>query len=378
MTPRFTSPSLNFARELIAWYQVHRRSLPWRETDNPYFIWISEAILQQTRVAQGLDYYLTFTRTFPSVQDLADAPIDAVMKVWQGLGYYMRARNLHKAAKIIMEKHNGQIPSTYEELLQLPGLGPYAAGAVASFAFHQPVPAIDGNVYRILARIFGIFESPGKATGKKIFRELCTEMMDRSQPHIYNQALIDFGALQCIPTMPNCAQCPFPSLCYAEANNLQLQLPTKERTLKLRTRFFHFFMIRFRNSTYIERREGKDIWNSLYQFPLVEVSQRMSIDDVMRQQEVVDMIGHDYSLIQSSDEIRQLLSHQELFIRFHIVQLQSARYELNSNYQRVPVSDIFNYQVPISIHNYLVAEEAAPYFVTAKDNHDETDQNISK
>ena len=148
MTPRFTSPSLNFARELIAWYQVHRRSLPWRETDNPYFIWISEAILQQTRVAQGLDYYLTFTRTFPSVQDLADAPIDAVMKVWQGLGYYTRARNLHKAAKIIMEKHNGQIPSTYEELLQLPGLGPYAAGAVASFAFHQPVPAIARKSYR--------------------------------------------------------------------------------------------------------------------------------------------------------------------------------------------------------------------------------------
>lgn len=366
MTRRFTSPNLNFAEEIIAWYKEHRRSLPWRETDNPYFIWVSEAILQQTRVAQGMDYYFNFIETFPTLESLANAPLDAVMKAWQGLGYYTRARNLHKAAKLVMEEYNGKIPETYEELVKLPGLGPYAAGAVASFAFHQPVPAIDGNVYRILARVFGIFESPGKAEGKKIFREICIEMMDRSQPHIYNQALIDFGALQCIPTMPDCSQCPFPSLCYAEANNLQLQLPTKERATKLRVRFFHFFMIRFRDSTYIQRREGKDIWNSLYQFPLVEVDKRIDVEELLQLEEIKEILGDDYTLVQSSDEIRQLLSHQELFIRFHIVELHSARYELVSSYQRVPIENVFDYQVPISIHNYLVAEEAAPYFAPAK------------
>lgn len=362
MARRFTSPELSFAEELIAWYMVHRRTLPWRETDNPYFIWVSEAILQQTRVVQGMDYYFRFIETFPTVASLAEAPLDAVMKVWQGLGYYTRARNLHKAAKIVMEKYGGELPNRYEELIKLPGLGPYAAGAVASFAFHEPVPAIDGNVYRILARVFGVFESPGKAEGKKVFRALCTELMDRTQPHIYNQALIDFGALQCIPTMPNCAECPFPSLCYAEANNLQLQLPTKERQTKMRTRYFHFFMIRFRNSTYLELREGKDIWNSLYQFPLVEVEKRIDVEELIHREEVEALLGDDYTLVQSSDEIRQLLSHQELFIRFHIVELHTARYELSSNYQRVPVEKVFSYQVPISIHNYLVAEEAAPYF----------------
>lgn len=368
MTRRFTSPELSFTEEIIAWYQEHRRSLPWRETDNPYFIWVSEAILQQTRVAQGMDYYLRFIDAFPTIESLANAPLDAVMKVWQGLGYYTRARNLHKAAQIVMEQHGGQLPTTYEALVRLPGLGPYAAGAVASFAFHEPVPAIDGNVYRILARIFGVFESPGKAAGKKIFRALCMEMMDRSQPHIYNQALIDFGALQCIPTMPDCSQCPFPTLCYAEANNLQLQLPTKERQTKLRTRYFHFFMLKSGSSTYIARREGKDIWNSLYQFPLVEVDKRIGAEELLQREDVEAIIGNDYTLVQSSDEIRQLLSHQELFMRFHIVELHTVRYELSNSYQRVPVDSVFNYQVPISIHNYLVAEEAAPYFTSPSDS----------
>lgn len=368
MTRRFTSPGLNFAQELIAWYRVHRRTLPWRETSNPYFIWVSEAILQQTRVVQGMDYYFRFIETFPTIEALAQAPLDSVMKVWQGLGYYTRARNLHKAAKIVMEQYDGQLPEKYEELIKLPGLGPYAAGAVASFAFHEAVPAIDGNVYRILARVFGVFESPGKTEGKKVFRSLCMELMDRSQPHIYNQALIDFGALQCIPTMPDCSNCPFPTLCYAEANNLQLQLPTKERQVKLRSRYFHFFMIRFRESTYIERREGKDIWNSLYQFPLVEVDARIGVEALMQREDVKEILGNDYTLVQSSDEIRQLLSHQELFIRFHIVELHSVRYELSSNYQRVPVENVFSYQVPISIHNYLVAEEAAPYFASTDED----------
>lgn len=373
MARRFTSPKLSFAEEIIAWYKENRRALPWRETDNPYFIWVSEAILQQTRVSQGKGYYLRFIETFPTLESLANAPLDAVMKAWQGLGYYTRARNLQKGAKIVMEEYGGKIPETYEELIKLPGLGPYAAGAVASFAFHQPVPAIDGNVYRILARIFGIFESPGKAAGKKIFRELCIEMMDRSQPHIYNQALLDFGAMQCTPGMPDCSQCPFPSLCYAEANNLQLQLPTKERALKLRTRYFHFFMIRFRGNTYIKLREGKDIWNSLYQFPLIEVNERVGVDKLMQLDEVKELLGEGYTLLQSSEEIRQLLSHQELFIRFHIVELHTAHYGLAADYERIPIKNVFDYQVPIAIHNYLVAEDSAPYFTRpAEGEADET------
>ncbi len=351
-----------FSELLLEWFSVHGRQLPWRNCGNPYHIWVSEVILQQTRVSQGMDYFLRFVEQFPTVEDLAAAPLDAVMKSWQGLGYYTRARNLHKAAQLIVNDYGGELPNSYKELLKLPGLGPYAAGAVASFAFHEPVPAIDGNVYRVLARVFGVFDSPGTGAGKKAFYTLCSEVMDHENPHLFNQAIIDFGALQCTPGRPDCAPCPMRGLCYAEANGLQTSLPTKERELKVRPRFFHFIMARWRGDTFIELRQGKDIWHSLYQFPLIETKERVEPEDFTQSEEFQELVGIDCTVTHISEEKRQLLSHQELFIRFYIVELHTLPYALLQDYQRVPIDGVDGYQVPITIANYLAAEEAGEYF----------------
>jgi A/G-specific adenine glycosylase len=309
-----------------------------------------------------MDYFLRFVEQFPTVEALAAAPLDAVMKSWQGLGYYTRARNLHKAAQLIVNDYGGELPNSYKELLKLPGLGPYAAGAVASFAFHEPVPAIDGNVYRVLARVFGVFDSPGTGAGKKAFYTLCSEVMDHENPHLFNQATIDFGALQCTPGRPDCAPCPMRGLCYAEANGLQTSLPTKERELKVRPRYFHFIMARWRGDTFIELRQGKDIWHSLYQFPLIETKERVEPEDFTQSEEFQELVGIDCTVTHISEEKRQLLSHQELFIRFYIVELHTLPYALLQDYQRVPIDGVDGYQVPITIANYLAAEEAGEYF----------------
>jgi A/G-specific adenine glycosylase len=351
-----------FSELLLEWFSVHGRKLPWRNCGNPYHIWVSEVILQQTRVSQGMDYFLRFVEQFPTVEALAAAPLDAVMKSWQGLGYYTRARNLHKAAQLIVNDYGGELPNSYKELLKLPGLGPYAAGAVASFAFHEPVPAIDGNVYRVLARVFGVFDSPGTDAGKKAFYTLCSEVMDHERPHLFNQAIIDFGALQCTPGRPDCTPCPMRGLCYAEANGLQTGLPTKERELKVRPRFFHFIMARWQGDTFIELRQGKDIWHSLYQFPLIETKERVEPTVFTESEEFQELVGTDCTVTHISEEKRQLLSHQELFIRFYIVELHTLPYALLQDYQRVPIDGVDGYQVPITIANYLAAEEAGEYF----------------
>lgn len=358
---------MGFTQELLQWFSTHGRILPWRDDPNPYHVWVSEVILQQTRVDQGTEYYHRFLANFPTISALANAPLDAVMKLWEGLGYYTRARNLHKAAQIVMGKYHGQLPNSYSALRTLPGLGDYAAGAVASFAFKEPVPAIDGNVYRVLARVYGIFESPGKAQGKKIFRELCLELIDKASPHRFNQALIDFGALQCTPGKPDCQVCPFLGECYAQQNALQLKLPTKERTLKIRPRHLNFLMLRHGNSTFIERREKKDIWHSLYQFPLIETTNDLTFAELAKLHDVQELLGQNYTLLCTSPVKHQLLSHQELFIHFYIIALHEPTYALRYRYRRVPIQDMHSYQVPISIRNYLVADEAARYFLHPDD-----------
>lgn len=364
-----SSPAPGFSRILLEWFATHARTLPWRNIDNPYHVLVSEIILQQTRVAQGMDYYHAFIERFPTVESLAEAPLDAVMKVWQGLGYYTRARNLHAAAKKIVSQHGGQLPASYDELLKLPGLGPYSAGAVASFAFHLPHPAIDGNVYRVLSRVFGVFDSPETSAAKKAFHNLCMEVMDTSQPHTFNQALLDFGATQCVPGMPNCGPCPFRGLCYAEANGVQTALPAKGRAMKMRQRFLHFFMIQHHGKTFIELRQQKDIWHSLYQFPLVETAARMEPEPLFASEAVRELLGHEYTLMHASEEKRQLLSHQELFVRFYIVRPKTLTFHLIENYQAVPIEQVDGYQMPVMMGNYLAAEDAAEYFYSPNDPH---------
>ena len=354
---------MEFKNLIIKWYNENRRNLPWRDTDNPYHIWISEVILQQTRVVQGLDFYNRFISTFPTIKDLANADIDRVMKVWQGLGYYTRARNLHAAANQIMDDYDGMLPTTYTELLKIKGLGPYSAGAIASFAFKEVVPAIDGNVYRVLSRIYGMFTSSETSSGKKEFFNLTMELIDKKNPDTFNQALLDFGAIQCIPRNPNCLDCPFNDICYAYRNNLISQLPVKGKKVATRDRFLNYIIIRYKDSTFIQRREGSDIWNSLYEFPLIETNKSVELNSLIEEQSWKDLFGKENLIIlYSSQPIKHLLSHQTLYTKFTIVEINKPSYFLMSNYLKISIPDIQEYSTPKVIDNFLAAEPSEKYF----------------
>ena len=260
----------SFAETLISWYDDHKRDLPWRGETDPYKIWVSEIILQQTRVQQGWDYYHRFLDNFPNVKTLAEADEEKVLKVWQGLGYYSRARNMHAAAREIMAEHHGIFPQTYDKIRSLKGIGNYTAAAIASIAFHLPYPAVDGNVIRIVSRIFGICDDVTQPTVLKRITAICETEIDPNQPGVFNQAAMDFGAMQCVPRNPKCDECPFQSSCYAFKNNLTDTLPIKKKKGESKHRFFHYTIYLSDNQTIIEKRTGSDIWKNMYQFPLTE------------------------------------------------------------------------------------------------------------
>lgn len=256
----------NFSEILINWYREHKRELPWRESSDPYLIWISEIILQQTRVVQGYDYFIRFIKRFPDVTSLAEADEDEVMKFWQGLGYYSRARNLHAAARSM----NGVFPKTYPEVLALKGVGEYTAAAICSFAYNMPYAVVDGNVYRVLSRYLGI-ETPIDSTeGKKLFASLAGEFLDKSRPAVYNQAIMDFGAIQCTPQNPACLFCPLAGSCMALSKSMVAQLPVKQHKTKTTERFLNYIYVRAGACTFINKRTGNDIWKNLFELPLID------------------------------------------------------------------------------------------------------------
>ncbi len=354
---------MDFKDIIIKWYNENRRDLPWRNTNNPYYIWISEVILQQTRVAQGINYYHRFIEAFPTIKDLAESNIDKVMKVWQGLGYYSRARNMHSAAQQIMIDYEGKLPRSYHELLKIKGLGPYSAGAIASFAYKEVVPAIDGNVYRVISRIYGVFASSEKASGKKEFFNLTMELIDPKHPDIFNQSLLDFGAMQCVPRNPDCINCPFDSICYANRNNLVGQLPVKGKKIATRDRFLNYITIRYKDSTFIQRREAGDIWTSLYEFPLIETNCSVELEVLMTNSSWKDLFGSaKVKILHFSPPIKHPLSHQILYTRFVIVEISKPSYFLKSNYLNVSIPNIQDYSIPKVIDNFLAAEPSEKYF----------------
>jgi len=261
-----------FSAIIIDWYQDNHRKLHWRETVDPYKIWLSEVILQQTRVAQGLPYYERFIISFPTVFDLAVAPSQKVLRLWQGLGYYSRARNLHRCAKQVVEKFNGHFPNSFNELTKLPGVGDYTAAAIASIAFREPVAVVDGNVYRVLARVFGIEKDIASGEGKKYFFSLANKLIDKTRPDLFNQALMEFGALHCLPKNPKCGECIFSKSCNANQRNLQAVLPVKSKKLKIKTRYFYYFILINKNKVLLKRRTEKDIWQGLNDFYLIETT----------------------------------------------------------------------------------------------------------
>ncbi|PID92736.1 MAG: A/G-specific adenine glycosylase [Bacteroidetes bacterium] len=261
---------MNFTEIIHAWYKINHRSLPWRDTRDPYLIWLSEVILQQTRIDQGLAYYRRFSEAFPNVRQLAEAEEDQVLKLWQGLGYYSRARNLRYAARDVMARFGGTMPRSYQELRSLKGIGPYTAAAIASISYGEARAVVDGNVDRVLSRVFGVHLPVNTTEGKREIQRLAEEMLDPADPGTYNQAIMDFGALQCTPRKPDCSTCPLKQDCVAHRGRLTSLLPLKQSKKKARNRWLNFYIILRDGRVLIGKRAGKDIWEGLYQFPMTE------------------------------------------------------------------------------------------------------------
>jgi A/G-specific adenine glycosylase len=308
-----------FASRLVVWYQAHKRNLPWRDTHDPYKIWLSEIILQQTRVAQGLPYYQRFIARYPDIQDLAHAEEKEVLRLWQGLGYYSRARNLHTCARMIVNELGGIFPGTYKELLQLKGVGKYTAGAIASIAFKESVPVVDGNVYRVLARVFGVTEDIASMQGTKAFYVLAQSLVPKEDADLYNQAIMEYGAIHCTPLNPKCTSCIFKADCVAFHTDRQYMLPVKSKRVKIKRRFFHYLVIQDDDKLYMKRREGRDIWEGLYDFYLVEDKQLRAMD---RLEDPLVMLVRRYqlSIVSTSTPYQHLLTHRRLYVQFLHVQ----------------------------------------------------------
>ncbi len=294
---------------------MHKRDLPWRNSTDPYIIWISEIILQQTRVNQGLPYFKKFINNYPTVFHLAQAPENKVMKDWEGLGYYSRARNLHSAAKQIVTDFDGSFPITHHEILKLKGVGDYTAAAISSFAHNQPHAVVDGNVYRVLARVFGSKTPINSTQGKKEFSELADRLLDKKGPATYNQAIMEFGALQCVPKSPDCAKCPLNNSCYAFAKSTVADLPVKEKKKYDRQRYFNYALIKHKDKVLVEQRMGKDIWKQLYQFPLVEHTALLDTDVMNNELETVLGLNSERTFEKITDLAPHKLSHQTIHCR---------------------------------------------------------------
>lgn len=359
----------NFSAGIISWYDLNKRDLPWRHTQDPYKIWVSEVMLQQTRVAQGIGYYNRFTAAFQTVQDLASAPLDDILKLWQGLGYYSRARNMHETAKYIVEELRGDFPKTYEGLIKLKGVGDYTASAITAFAFKQPIAAVDGNVYRIFSRYFGVFTPIDTTEGKKELHAIAQDMVDKTQPNTYNQAIMDFGAMMCSPKKPQCYDCPLLESCYAFRNGYVDQLPAKSKKIVQRIRYFSYIMIKQGGFTYIRKRQEKDIWHSLYDFPMIESKELLEPEAIVKSKEWKGLFGRaKVNILHVSELTKYPLSHQLLFTRFYIVELASSTYLPQGDYIKIKIDKLSQYSTPILIDSYMAAEAAEKYFTDKRIN----------
>ena len=337
---------------LIHWYEKNKRELPWRETGDPYLIWISEIILQQTRVAQGLDYFNRFVQRFPDVRSLAEVDEDEVMKYWQGLGYYSRARNLHAAAKSM----NGVFPETYPEVLALKGVGEYTAAAICSFAYGMPYAVVDGNVYRVLSRYFGIDTPIDSTEGKKLFAALADEMLDKKHPAVYNQGIMDFGAIQCTPQSPNCLFCPLAGGCSARSKGLMTKLPVKQHKTKTTNRYFNYIYVRAGAYTFINKRTGNDIWKNLFELPLIETPTALSEEEFLALPEFRAFFASgEVPVVRSvCREVKHVLSHRVIYANLYEVTL-SENLTSFGDFQKIKVEELEQYAISRLVQTLLQA-----------------------
>ncbi|WP_420551919.1 A/G-specific adenine glycosylase [Tenacibaculum aiptasiae] len=337
------------SKQLIYWYLQNKRDLPWRKTKDPYKVWLSEIMLQQTRVAQGLPYFLKFTEAFPTVFDLAKSDESTVLKLWQGLGYYSRARNLHFTSKYISDELKGVFPNNYKELLKLKGVGDYTASAIASICYDEPVAVVDGNVYRVLSRFFGISTPINSTKGIKEFKELAGTLIDVNQPGTYNQAIMDFGALHCKPQNPLCDECPVSESCVAFGKKLVKELPVKEKKIKVKKRYFNYLVVvTDDNKTLFNERIGKGIWQGLYEFPLLEAKMSISEEELIEHKQFLELFSDKTTMsLFNKEDIVHKLSHQHLFTKFWIVKTKKVEGET------VDWNQVKKYPTPILIDKFL-------------------------
>lgn len=341
----------DFSNRLIIWYLQNKRSLPWRETKDPYTIWLSEIILQQTRVAQGLPYYEKFLTTFPTVFDLANAGETEVLKLWQGLGYYSRARNLHYSAKQIAFKRNGNFPDSYDELITLKGVGDYTASAIASICYDKPTAVVDGNVYRVLSRVFGIETPINSNGGIKEFKQVAQELIDVDQPGIYNQAIMEFGARYCVPSKPDCTRCIFSDSCWALKERKVDQLPEKIKKSRSKVHYYNF-LIPLTNDkrTLMLQRTRRGIWQNLFEFPLIDSAKKQSKNSLLIDVNYLKITRDwhvDEITLYNAEPILHKLSHKDLYVTFWILEV------LKLPEEAIKYADVASLPVPVVLGRFI-------------------------
>jgi A/G-specific adenine glycosylase len=344
-----------YSQNMQKWFVENHRELPWRETKDPYKIWISEIILQQTRVSQGYDYYVRFIERFPDIKTLAAADETEVLRFWQGLGYYSRARNLHFAASQIVENFGGIFPENFKNVLKLKGIGVYTAAAICSFAYNQPVAVVDGNVYRLLSRLFNEPAPIDTAGGQKIFTDLAAEILDKQSPSAHNQAIMEFGALQCVPISPDCDHCVLQVYCQAFACKTVSVLPVKANRTKTAERFFNYLIINEKENIFIKKRTEKDIWRGLYDFPLIEGEKIISGDEFLENEQVRNLLQgvENVCISKFSITYKHVLTHRKIFARFFEIEIPQSSKILESQFVKVKRSEISNFPLPRLIDKYL-------------------------
>lgn len=344
----------SFTRLLMDWHLTENsRKMPWKGEKDPYKIWLSEIILQQTRVEQGLDYYNRFVSAFPTVIDLANARDEKVFKLWEGLGYYARCRNLLHTARVVHKDYGGVFPDTYSEILKLKGIGPYTASAIASFAFGLPYAVVDGNVMRVLSRVFGISEPVDGLAGKQILNELAEKLLDKNNPELYNQAIMDFGAVVCKPALPLCSVCPMQQVCVAFKRETVDLLPVKLQKIKRRKRWMYYFLLEKKDRVLVRERQEKDIWRHLNEFVLVETNRRLSPEKLLLEEPLSTFLNGQSPVVTGiSREFKQLLTHQEIKGRFIRVKAPD-KLRLPTDYKWVKWEDLENLAFPKYILSYL-------------------------
>jgi A/G-specific adenine glycosylase len=351
-----------FSQQLLLWYNKNYRELPWRSTSDPYLIWISEIILQQTRVNQGLAYYHRFIEKWPTVTELAAASEQEVLKIWQGLGYYSRARNLLSTARSIMKEYHGEFPRSSKELMRLKGIGKYTAAAIASNAFNEKVAVVDGNVLRFISRLVGIVSPVNSSASYKSVQQFVDENIEDELPGNFNQAIMEFGALHCVPQRPNCIHCPFSTQCYAFQYKIVADLPAKKQKIQIKSRYLNYLLLMVRmdeiDYIYLHERTENDIWKGLYQFPLIETIQQAEFDNLVHVDDFKQLVGDNkYTLISTSTNIKHQLTHQTLYAKFYILNLKKPLKNDLNFLSLVSRESLGQYPLPRLIDRYLHQHE---------------------